>query len=67
MTNLTSVQTPAEWLLEQYDNAGLSLPSPDEYGHVVIQPIYTLKNPLDAGHPMRVTAADYRDSMRRQL
>ena len=61
-------QTPAEWLIEQYEQAELDRDSrPDQRRAVVVQPMYRLKSVMDAGHAMRVVPADYRDSGRRWL
>ena len=49
-----NTETPAQWLIRQFDHAQLAGRT------VVTQPMLKLKSNLDAGHPMRVTAADYR-------
>ena len=64
---MTSTQTPAQWLIEQYEDTALRDIHPDEWRRVVIQPLYKLKSLMDGGHPMCVTRADYRDSGRRWL
>lgn len=58
-------QTPAEWLVSQFEAACLNRRTfPGQPGSVIVQPIYRLKSALDAGHPMRVTQADYRQAER---
>ena len=73
---MTDVLTPAQWLIAEYeatDLAGISLVDDlDECerpvgGHVNVAPMFTLKNDMDAGQPMRVTQADYADTSRRWL
>jgi hypothetical protein len=64
---MTSTQTPAQWLIERYEDTALQDTRPEDWRQVVIQPLYRLKSIFDAGHPMRVTQDDYRDSGRRWL
>lgn len=64
---MTSAQTPAEWLIEQYEQTAVEDIRPDEWGRVVVQPLYRLKSLADSGHPMKITQADYRDKRRRFL
>jgi len=57
MTN----QTPAEWLIEQYEDTAIHDTRPEDWARVVIQPLYRLKSLTDTGHPMHIIPADYRD------
>jgi hypothetical protein len=59
-----AAQTPAQWLAKQFENTVRDRMSPGQRRSVIIQPIYQLKNHLDAGQPMRIGPAEYRDPMR---
>ena len=66
MTNRRT-QTPAEWLIEQYEHIASWDIDPDDWGRVVVQPLFRLKPLTDSGHPMKIIQADYRDTGRRFL
>jgi hypothetical protein len=65
-------ETPAQWLIGEYEATDLEDYAADDIaavvpgprGSVCVQPLYKLKSIMDAGHPMRVTARDYLDSSR---
>jgi len=60
MTDNT-LQSPAQWLIQQFEAASTcNSTRPGQRRSVVTQPMYRLKNALDAGKPMRVTQSDYR-------
>jgi hypothetical protein len=63
-------QTPADWLLAQYDVTGPDYievydEDADELMRpACIQPMFMLKSPYEPGESMRVTASDYGDNGR---
>lgn len=65
MTDRDASQTPDAWLIEQFEAFYLDMRTlPGKSRSVVVQPMYRLKSTHDAGHPMRVTQADYRQPER---
>jgi hypothetical protein len=59
-----------DWLLAEYDgtvNPFVPDPADDPvrgavlFRGVYVQPMFTLRNPVGSGRPMRVTRADYND------
>jgi hypothetical protein len=69
---MPTITTPAQWLISEYEATDLDAYAADDTagavlgpgGSVYVQPLYKLKSIMDAGHPMQVTALDYRDSGR---
>jgi hypothetical protein len=62
---MSTQQTPVQWLIEQFESACLDQRAqPEPARSVVIQPMYQLKSATDAGHPMSLTQADYRQPWR---
>jgi hypothetical protein len=72
---MTHATSPSQWLIAEFDatwadeiDTGSYDPALDEWTHpVFVAPMIKLKSLMDAGEPMRVTQADYADSLRRWL
>ena len=68
MTDQNPGQTPAQWLIDQFESTDADgICRADQRRTIVVQPMYRLKSIMDGGNAMRVTATDYRHSHRRWL